>query len=90
MESDKLLLGMMLVGITGLVLMIQSELTGKFYYRTPNEACATYISMCEDGLPPVFTGNVDEKINIVECRCVTNPYKTGWRSLVIEYGKVSS
>lgn len=90
MESEKLLLGMLLVGIVIITLMLQSEMTGKFHYRTPQEACGTYISMCGDGLPPVFTGHTDERMNIVECTCQTNPHKTGWRSLIVEYGRVGS
>lgn len=77
-----------IIAIIGLVLLFQSVLTGEVYYRTPDEACASYTMMCEDGLSPLFTGNIDYRANVVECRCQTNPYRTGWRSLILEYGKV--
>ncbi len=91
MESEKIMFGVIiLIGIVGLVLLLQSEITGKMYYMTPEEACARHMDMCGDNLPPVFTGRTDMRTQGVECVCQTNPHKVGWRSLILEYGRVSS
>lgn len=88
MESYQILLVFALIGIASLILLFQNTATGQSYYRTPHEACATYMNMCGDNLPPLFTGNIDMGANVVECVCQTNPYKVGWRSLYVEYGRV--
>jgi hypothetical protein len=89
MKSNMIVLGIVaIIAILVMVFLFKTAITGKFYYHSsPEEACAMYTHMCEDGLPPLFTGNIDVGANLVECRCQTNPYHTGWRSMVLTYGR---
>ena len=84
-ELKWVLLGIVaILSIISMVLMFGMGATGQVvHYQSPEEACGLFTKMCDDGLPPVPTGNIDYNADLVECKCQTNPYKVGWRSMKV-------
>jgi hypothetical protein len=72
-------------GVTGNLAGLQRLGTSGVIERSPYEACRAARVGCQDGLVPLWTGNIDPN-GLIECQCRSYPHQTSWVDTKLAYG----